>query len=163
MIISAIAAMSRNRVIGLRGALPWHIPADLKFFKEKTLGKSLIMGRKTFESFPKPLPDRENIVLTRRKGYQAVGAKVFSDLAEAIDYCRSKQPLPDEIFIGGGSEIYQAAMPMLQRIYLTVIEKDFDGDTFFPEIPPGFSLTESQPGRQESPVPLSFEFRTYER
>jgi dihydrofolate reductase len=160
--VSAIAAMSINRVIGLNNKLPWHIPEDLKFFKQITFGHSIIMGRKTFESFGKALPGRENIILTRQQNYQPEGCFVFHELKEALSFCREKFPR-EEIFIGGGAEIYRQALPLVERIYLTVIDLRIDGDTFFPELPSDFQMLSSRQSSQEKPQSLKFEFQTWER
>lgn len=130
MTIALIAAMGRNRVIGRGGALPWRLPADLRHFRRLTTGKPVLMGRKTFESIGRPLPERTNIVITRRFGYHAEGCVVFSDLEAAFEAFRNS---PELMVIGGGS-IYGQALPRASRIYLTVINADFDGDAFFPQI-----------------------------
>jgi dihydrofolate reductase len=129
MTIALIAAMGRNRVIGRAGALPWRLPADLRHFRALTIGKPVLMGRKTFESIGKPLPGRTNIVVTRRFGFHADGCHVFSDLDKAFEAFRGAP----ELMVIGGASIYGQALPRATRIYLTVIDADFDGDTFFPE------------------------------
>lgn len=134
MILSAIAAMARNRVIGVRGQLPWHLPEDLKYFKETTRKKTVIMGRKTFESIGRPLPDRQNIVLTRQQGWQAEGVLVFSTLDQALNFLHQESAKDQEIFIIGGGEIYAQALPKIQRLYLTIIDEDFEGDAYFPDV-----------------------------
>lgn len=137
MIISIIAAMSNNRTIGRHGALPWHIPEDLRRFREITSGKALVMGRKTFESIGRPLPGRKTIIITGQAGYSAAGCLTASSLAEAILLAEPSA----EAFICGGGEIYRQAMPLATRIYLTVINETVAGDTTFPDIPPDeFSL-----------------------
>ena len=130
--LSLIVAASRNGVIGAGGKLPWRLPADLKRFKEITLGHPILMGRKTFESIGKPLPGRANIVITRQKGFQACGATVAHSLEEALQICEGR----DEVFVIGGAEIYKEALPLANRIYLTRIEQDFEGDTTLFEIDP---------------------------
>lgn len=129
MTISLIAAMSENRVIGLKGQLPWHIPEDLKFFKETTAGKPVVMGRKTFDSLGKPLPKRRNIVVTRDENWSRDGCERVSSLDEAYRLLKGEK----EIFVIGGGEIYKAALSGADRIYLTVIHQTFDGDAYFPE------------------------------
>ena len=128
--ISIIVAKSRNNVIGSEGNLPWHIPEDLKKFKSITMGKPMIMGRSTFESIGKALPGRKNIVMTRDKGYQADGISVAHSLEEALILCEQAR----EIMIIGGGEIYKIFIGMVNRLYLTNVEKHIDGDVFFPEI-----------------------------
>ena len=127
MIISLIAAISQNLVIGRDNQLPWHLPADLKHFKSITWGKPIIMGRKTFESIGKALPGRENIVVTRQKDYQAEGCTIRHSLEEAIS-----QSNAEEVMIIGGNQLFEQAMPLAHRLYLTVIHEDFEGDCFFP-------------------------------
>jgi dihydrofolate reductase len=130
MKISLILAMGRNRVIGRDNQLPWHLPADLAHFKATTMGKPILMGRKTWESIGKALPGRLNIVLTGQAGYAANGATVVSTIDEAITACESA----DELMVIGGAAVYEAFLPVAQKIYLTLVDGDFDGDTFFPEI-----------------------------
>lgn len=127
--LSIIAAIAKNGVIGNQGKLPWHLPEDLKHFKETTLGHPIVMGRKTFESIGKPLPGRENIVLTRDQTFQGKGVTVIHSLADAIE----NHP-DEEIFVIGGAEIYQLALPLADKLYLTLIDQEFPGDTYFPAI-----------------------------
>jgi len=128
-IISLIAAMAKNRVIGYHNQLPWHLPADLKHFKAITLGKPIVMGRKTYESIGKPLPERMNIILSTNASYQAPGCYVVSNLDEAIQAAS----IAEEILIIGGARIYQAYLPLVQRMYLTFIDAEVEGDAFFPQ------------------------------
>jgi dihydrofolate reductase len=123
--------MSENRVIGKNNQLPWHLPADLKFFKATTLNHPILMGRKTFESIGKPLPQRTSIIITRQPGYQAEGALVVNSLSEAI---RAGRELHPDIFIIGGAEILQQALPVIDTMYLTRIHAPFEGDIYYPEI-----------------------------
>jgi dihydrofolate reductase len=129
--ISIIAAMSRNRVIGMGGAIPWKIPEDLRRFRELTLGHTVIMGRKTFESIGRPLAGRRNIVVTNQQNYSREGIVAVHSLEEAIE---SSGP-DEELFICGGGEIYRQALPLCSRIYLTIVDLDIEGDTFFPILP----------------------------
>ncbi len=132
MIISVIAAMSENRVIGKDNDLPWNLPDDFKFFQQTTVGHTVIMGRKSWESLPykfRPLPNRTNIVITRQKNYQAPNAIVVKSLEEAIAKADSNQ---DEIFIIGGGEIYRQGLAFAQKIYLTEINEHFNGSVTFP-------------------------------
>lgn len=123
--------MATNRVIGKNNQLIWHMPADLKFFKQKTTGSYIIMGRKTYESVGKPLPNRTNIVITRQDGYQAEGCIVVGTLDSAI---RTVPDTEKEVFIVGGAQIYEEALDTVAtHIYLTQIHHEFEGDTFFPE------------------------------
>ncbi|MBI2050869.1 MAG: dihydrofolate reductase [Parcubacteria group bacterium] len=132
-VISAIAAIGKNRELGANGTIPWHVPEDLKHFKQTTLGHPVIMGRKTFESLGihKPLPGRLNIVITRNPDYKAEGALVVSSVEDAIEEASKHDQ--QEIFIIGGAEIFKLAMHLINRLYLTVIDGNFEADTFFPE------------------------------
>ena len=134
MIISLIAAVSKNNVIGSDNKLLWHLPADLKHFKAITSGHTVIMGRKTYESIGKPLPNRRNIIVTRQESFNAPGCDLAPNLQEAVDMCSNKE----EVFIIGGGEIYKQAIHAADKIYLTRIYKEFEGDTRFPD----FSLSE---------------------
>lgn len=127
MTLSLIVAASRNGVIGKENKLPWRLPADLKRFKQLTGGHPVIMGRKTFESIGKPLPGRTNIVVTRQKDFQACGVLVAHSLENALRYCE-KEP---EVFAIGGATIYEQALPLADKIYLTLIHQDFEGDARF--------------------------------
>jgi dihydrofolate reductase len=134
LIISLVASMARNRVIGRNNKMPWHLPTDLGWFRDITMGHSLIMGRKTFESIGHPLPGRRTIVISSQRGFSAAGCVVARDLRSAIALCEAA----DEVFICGGEAVFREAMALADRIYLTVIDKAFDGDAFFPEIPDDF-------------------------
>jgi dihydrofolate reductase len=167
VILSSIVAMARNRVIGTDNKLPWHLPEDFKFFKEKTKGHVLIMGRKTFESLGKPLPSRFHIVITRQEDYrfEDPNVEVVHNMNSALELAhmlttKYKAKFGDEVFVIGGGEIYQQSMDLVDRIYLTVIEQDFKGDAKFPEFNEAdFELTRND--QRQEPVPFSF--RTYER
>ena len=140
-IISIIAAMAENRVNGRGGGIPWHLPADLKLFRELTLGHSLVMGRKTCESIGRPLPERRTIVLSRRPGYAPAGCLVAPDFSTALALCAGEA----EVFVCGGAEVYAEALPLADRIYLTVVHDEIAGDTFFPPIPDAFTETCREP------------------
>ncbi|MBC7416905.1 MAG: dihydrofolate reductase [Pedobacter sp.] len=129
--INIAVAVSENYAIGKNNQLLWHMPADLKFFKQTTTGHTVVMGRKTFDSVGKPLPNRQNIVLTRKTGLEIPGALVVNSLEEAFN---SVEQNDAEIFIVGGAEIYKQALPKVQRIYLTTIHHTFNADTFFPKL-----------------------------
>ncbi len=129
--IASVFAMSENRVIGKDNQLPWHLPADLKFFKNLTTGHPIIMGRKTFESIGKPLPNRTSIVITRQPGYAPLNCIVMHDVPAAIQEAQKINP---DVFIIGGAEILQQALPYIDTMFLTLIHKHFTGDTFYPEI-----------------------------
>jgi dihydrofolate reductase len=133
--VSLIVATAENNVIGKDNTLIWHLPADMKFFKEKTTGHCVITGRKNYESIPekfRPLPNRTNIVVTRQKDYRASGAIVAASLEEAIQ--KAKQTGDTEIFIIGGGEIYKQSLAFADKIYLTKVHHHFEGDAFFPEL-----------------------------
>lgn len=129
MIISMIAAMAQNRVIGKNNQMPWHLPADLKHFKQVTLGKPVIMGRKTFESIGRVLPGRRNIVISRSTPAQSQGAEWVGSLQHAFDLLQDQA----EVMVIGGAEIYRQCLPLAQRLYLTNIDLVTDGDAFFPD------------------------------
>ena len=132
MIISQIAAMTRNRVIGKDNRLPWRLPADMAFFKRTTTGHHVIMGRKNYEAEKKPLPNRTNIVVTSKADYKAEGCIVVHSIKDGIDLARKNGET--ECFIIGGGEIYQESLEMTDQIYLTIIDTEMDGDVFFPEL-----------------------------
>lgn len=130
MKISLIVAMAQNRVIGRDNQMPWHLSADLKRFKQLTMGHPIIMGRKTFEAIGKPLPGRTNIIVSRNLDYRQAGCIVTNNLEAAINTgCKESE----EIFIIGGATIYQAALPLANTLHITLINKAFDGDTWFPQ------------------------------
>ena len=132
----AIAAMSLNRAIGLGNRIPWHLPEDFRWFKRMTTGQVVVMGRKTFESIGRPLPNRETIVLTR-SNCSIPGVRVASSLSE-IDPASD----PREVFICGGAQVYAEALPVCSDLYLTVVQREVEGDTFFPPFETEFSLVE---------------------
>ncbi|MCM3637556.1 dihydrofolate reductase [Sporosarcina luteola] len=152
--ISLLVAYDLNRVIGIDNKMPWHIPEELKYFKKVTMGKAMVMGRKTFESIGRPLPGRLNIIVTRNKDYVADGVEVFHDLHKAIERAEAYS---DEVVIIGGAEIFKLTMDIADRLYITVIRKEFDGDTFFPEIDDSWKLV-SQSADQftEDGIPYSY-------
>ena len=127
--LALIAALAHNRVIGRDNRLPWHLPADLRFFKRTTMGKPLLMGRRTWESIGRPLPGRRMIVLSRDPGYQAPGCTVARSLDEAVEIAGT---VP-EIMVIGGATLYQQTLPRAERLYLTLVEADVPGDAWFPE------------------------------
>jgi len=163
MSLSHIVAVSKNDVIGANNTLPWDIPEDMNFFREKTKGKALIMGRKTFESVGHPLPNRLNVVVTRQADYRvdAPNVVIKPDLATAIAYCQTQtSKYGEEIFIIGGGEIYKESMSIVDVIYLTRIHQDFLGDTVYPRVDESkFDLVE----RRDRTNPVPFSFLTYVR
>ena len=166
MILSIIVAAAQNNVIGKDNSLIWHLPADMKFFKEKTKNHAVITGRKNYESIPekfRPLPDRTNIVITRQLDYNAQGAIVVSSVDEAIEYVETHFA-NQEVFIIGGAEIYKQTLHLCQKVYLTRIHQSFDGDTFFPELQLNdWKLTEEHLHPADDKNPYPFTFQTWER
>lgn len=132
MIISLIAAMDRRRLIGVENRLPWHLPADLRHFKQVTMGKPILMGRKTFGSLGRPLPGRHNIIVTREPGFVADGCTVVRSVDEALA-AGSRHP---EVMVIGGASFYAQLLPRTQRMYFTLVDGEFEGDTFFPRYDP---------------------------
>lgn len=129
-ILSMIAAMAKNRVIGRDNTLPWHLPEDLRHFKATTLGKPVIMGRKTWESLGRPLPGRRNIVVSRNPAYAPAGGELFPSLEAALAACGDEP----ECFVIGGAELYRQALPLARKIHLTEIDTEIEGDAHFPVI-----------------------------
>lgn len=164
MKISMIAAMGRNRVIGKDNDIPWHLPDDFQYFKEKTKGHHVIMGRKNWESLPprfQPLPDRPNIVITRQKDYQAKGAIVVESLEAALAYAKEKNE--SEAMIIGGGEIYRMGLAFADCIYLTEINGDFEGQVTFPEFDQSqWTETSRNHHSSDSKHLYSFDFVVYE-
>ena len=160
MRLSAIVAMAANRVIGAGNQLPWRLPADLARFKRLTMGHTLILGRKTYESIGRPLPGRHFIVITRQPGYAPAGVTVAHSVNEALEQARARGD--DEVFIAGGADIYAQTMERVQRLYLTLLERDVPGDTRFPEVDlsSGWRLLEEE---RHPEGELPFAFLTYER
>ncbi|MDR1311795.1 MAG: dihydrofolate reductase [Burkholderiaceae bacterium] len=157
MTISMIAAMAENRVIGLDGRMPWHIPGELKRFRDHTLGRALIVGRKTHEAIGRVLPGRTSIIVTRQAGYQVEGAHVVHSVEEALALAKT---LCDDIVIGGGGELYRQALKWVDFIYLSVIHAHFEGDTHFPALPDGLFREIS---REEVATSIPYSFVVYER
>lgn len=159
-VLTLIAAVARNGVIGIDNRLPWRLPADLKHFKALTLGHTVIMGRKTWESLPanfRPLPGRRNIVVTRDAGYHAEGATIATSLPAAIAAAQS-----GEAFVIGGAELYATALPLADRLQLTEIDATFEGDTWFPAIDrPHWQETARESHQDETG--FGYAFVTYQR
>ena len=155
-----IVAHARNGVIGKENKLPWYLPEDLKNFKRTTLGKPVIMGRKTWESLGRPLPGRRNIVITRQKDYVAEGATVVSDLQAAIEAV-SDAPVA---FIMGGAQVYKEALPQVEVAHITYLNADFEGDAYFESLNPNeWTLTEEESFPATDAHPFSYSFRIYSR
>lgn len=141
--ISMICAIARNNVIGNNNSLIWHIPSDLKRFKSITSGSTIIMGRKTFESLPGVLPKRKHIVITRDENYTVdnENVEIFHSVDEVL---RTYENITEEVYIIGGGQIYKEFLPHADKLHLTILEKDFEGDTFFPEINNAEWITEEK-------------------
>ncbi len=139
MRLAIIVAQAQNRIIGINNNLPWHLPEDLRYFKQVTMGKPIIMGRKTFESIGRPLPGRTNIVVTRDAGYQPENVKVVHSLEAARDLAESVCTVNgcDEAMVIGGSQVYEQALALADRLYLTQVHADVEGDAKFPAFNPG--------------------------
>lgn len=157
-ILSLIAAMANHRIIGRDNTLPWHLPEDLKHFKATTLGKPVIMGRKTWESLGRPLPGRRNIVVSRNPGYVAEGGELVSSLEAAIAATADIE----EVFVIGGADLYRQALPLAQRLYLTEIAGDYAGDACFPEFPAS-EWREAEREAHVSSQGLPYAFVRYQR
>ena len=161
MRVALVAAIAEGGVIGRDGALPWHISEDLQHFKKVTMGKPVVMGRKTYESIGKPLPGRSNIVVTRNLGLELDGVTVVHSLDEALRMAERFRPT--ETFLIGGAELYQLALPKVDRMYLTRVHKKFDGDTFFPEFDRDEWLELEREDRFSEKAGLGYSFVTLER
>lgn len=133
MILSLIVARASNGIIGKDNGMPWHLPADLAHFKRTTMGRPVIMGRRTWESIGRPLPGRRNIVVSRNAGYRAEGAEVVGSLEQACEAVRET----DEAFVIGGGQLYAEALPLADRVFVTEIGEAIEGDTRFPDLEPG--------------------------
>lgn len=166
MMLSLIVAKAANGCIGRDNKLPWYLPGDLKYFKQATFGKPIIMGRKTWESLKGPLPGRANIVISRQAGYVAEGAQVVPDLDEAIRLAESIALINgvDEVVVIGGAQIYAEALPRADVLYITEIHADVEGDAYFPDYD---AALWREAGRQdfkaEGPNPYDYSFVVYQR
>ncbi|GAA0412222.1 type 3 dihydrofolate reductase [Cocleimonas flava] len=155
MKLSMIVAMAHNRVIGLDNKMPWHLPADLQWFKKTTLGSPIIMGRKTYDSIGRPLPGRLNIILSRNTQLEIEGCTVVNTLSDALDAAKGA----DEVFITGGAHLYEKFLQDADCLYLTMIDADLEGDTFFPDYTQ-YAWKEidriDNPADEKNPYPYSF-------
>ncbi|PWA13263.1 dihydrofolate reductase [Pueribacillus theae] len=158
--ISFLVAMDKNRLIGKDNDLPWRLPADLAFFKKKTTGNTIIMGRKTYASIGRPLPNRRNVILTRDKNFNAEGCIIVHTVEDAI---ASIQP-NEEGFVIGGAEIFPQFLPYADKMYITFINEEFDGDTYFPEIDmEKWQLVSREKGIKNDKNPYDYEFLCYKK
>ena len=158
--ITMIAAAGENNELGKDNKIIWHLPDDFKRFKQITTGHHIIMGRKTFESFPKPLPNRTHVVITRQQDYSPENCIVVNNIKEAIDIC----PKNEDIFIIGGGEIYELGLPFTQKIELTRVHGSFDADAFFLDLnPKEWELTNEEFHRKDEKHNFDFTFQTFIR
>ena len=157
--ISLIVAHDLNRVIGKDNKMPWHIPNELAYFKEKTMGKAIVMGRNTFESIGRPLPGRLNIVITRNAAYKPDGVTVVHSIEDAIELARKHH---EEVMVIGGEQIFKEVLPYTDLMYVTLIKKEFEGDTFFPSYDQEWSIdSESDPITTEDG--LTYQYLIYKK
>jgi dihydrofolate reductase len=155
---SLIAAKNNNHVIGLNNRMPWHLPADLEHFKKNTMGKPIVMGRKTFTSIGRPLPGRRNIILTRNPDFHPKGTQVFLCLSDMVQHLQDQE----EIMVIGGATLYQQFLPLATKLYITEIDDNSNGDTFFPEWDKTqWKLVESDSHQATSKNPYRYRFNTY--
>ena len=154
--------MARNRVIGIDNAMPWRLPAEMGHFRRSTIGRTVLMGRKTFESLGRPLKDRRNVILTRNVDYAPDGCEIVHSLEEAMTrYAASRE---DELVIMGGAELYKQFLPHADKLLLTEVDADIDGDAYFPEFDlAGWSLVNSEPFPKDEKNSYSFQIQTYVR
>ena len=154
-----IVAQAKNGAIGVNGALPWHLSADLQRFKQLTIGNTVIMGRKTWDSIGRPLPNRRNIVITRTHGLSLEGALTVTSLEKALDSASNNL----EKFIIGGAEIYNLAMPLVDTIEMTLIHEDVEGDTYFPSLDSNAWIESMRSEHTDDKSGLNYSFVTYKR
>jgi dihydrofolate reductase len=158
--LTLIVARARNGVIGARGTLPWRLPEDLAFFKRTTMGHPIVMGRKTWESIGRPLPGRRSIVVTRDRHFAAPGAELAGSLDQALALVAGSE----EVFVIGGAQLYEAAMPRADRLLVTEIDRDFDGDTFLPAPTSGDWIEASRERHLPTDTrPFGFDFVDYRK
>ena len=162
--VNLIWAQAHNRVIGMNGTMPWHLPEDLAHLKRTTLGCPVIMGRKTWDSLPpkfRPLPGRTNVVITRQSDWRENGALPLNNLPKALSICEQIQPQPTQVWVIGGAQIYAEALPLAHKIVVTEIDADFEGDAFAPKL--GADWHETEREQHTSKTGLTFSFITYIR
>jgi dihydrofolate reductase len=157
--LSLIVAMARNRVIGRDGKLPWHLSADLKRFKALTMGHHIVMGRKTWESIGRPLPGRTSVVITRNPAYAAAGATVVNSVESALKTAAGDS----EVFVIGGADIYRSALALADRIYLTELQAEYQGDVLFPPLAAGEWLSGQREHHAAEADQPAWDFVIYER
>ncbi|MBM7602098.1 dihydrofolate reductase [Metabacillus crassostreae] len=159
--ISLIVAMDENRLIGKDNQLPWHLPQDLAYFKRMTMNHKIVMGRKTYESIGRPLPGRENIILTRDHSYKMDGCKVLHSIEEILELSKNTD---ENIFVIGGAEIFKEILPYSDRLYMTHIHHNFEGDTFFPQLKEtDWETLSVEAGIKDIKNPYEFDFVIYQK
>ena len=158
MTISHVVAMAENRVIGKDGQMPWHIPGEQKIFRDLTVGKALILGRKTHESIGRVLPNRVTIIVSRQTGYEVPGAYVVNDIDQAIGLARKLGK--EDIVIGGGGELFSQTLPMTDKVFLSIVHAEFEGETLYPELPANWFVEKS---RREIDASIPYAFVEFER
>lgn len=159
--ISFLWAEDENGLIGSNNALPWYLPADLKYFKETTMGKPIVMGRKTYESIGRPLPGRTNIIITRNQDFKAEGCLIFNTKEQLLQWMKEQD---SEVFITGGGEIFKLFLSDVDRLYVTKIFHSFSGDSYFPHVNwEQWQLISKKKGIKNEKNPFEYEFLIYER
>ncbi|WP_077618507.1 dihydrofolate reductase [Bacillus sinesaloumensis] len=159
--ISLLVAMDKNRLIGKDNDLPWRLPADLAYFKRVTMGHPIIMGRKTYDSIGRPLPGRENIIVTRDTSYKMEGCKVIHSIEEIV---KMRKESEQELFVIGGAEIFKEILPYSDRLYITEIEEEFEGDTYFPAFDKSeWKIISKEQGIKDEKNPYDYKFLVYEK
>ncbi|WP_449536640.1 dihydrofolate reductase [Ferdinandcohnia sp. Marseille-Q9671] len=159
--ISLLLAMDKNQLIGKDNDLPWRLPADLAYFKRVTMGHPIIMGRKTYDSIGRPLPGRENIIVTRDKTYHAEGCKVIHSIEEIVTLSENTE---QELFVIGGAEIFKEILPYSDRLYITEIEEEFEGDTYFPAFDKAdWKVISKEKGIKDEKNQYDYTFLVYEK
>lgn len=159
--ISLLLAMDKNQLIGKDNDLPWRLPADLAYFKRVTMGHPIIMGRKTYDSIGRPLPGRENIIVTRDTSYKAEGCKVIHSIEDIV---KMSEETDQELFVIGGAEIFKEILPHSDRLYITEIEEEFEGDTYFPAFDKDeWKIISKEKGIKDEKNPYEYTFLVYEK
>ncbi|MDR4888608.1 dihydrofolate reductase [Fredinandcohnia sp. QZ13] len=159
--ISLLLAMDKNQLIGKDNDLPWRLPADLAYFKRVTMGHPIIMGRKTYDSIGRPLPGRENIIVTRDTSYKAEGCKVIHSIDEIV---KMSEETEQELFVIGGAEIFKEILPYSDRLYITEIDEEFEGDTYFPAFDKAeWQVISKEKGIKDEKNPYEYTFLVYEK
>jgi dihydrofolate reductase len=155
--LAIIVAMDNNNLIGTNNSLPWHLPADLQYFKQTTLGKTVVMGRKTYQSIGKPLPNRKNVILTRDVNFSVDGCEIIHSLYELKNYKN------DDVFIIGGSNLYTQTLALANKLYITKIDYEFKGDAYFPKIDNSWNLISNNKHLKDEKNLYNYDFQIFQR